>query len=48
MHKKKGSLKNEIFNLKVKIKKDEINFETDEFPRHGSTFEKINSLKTSL
>ena len=42
---KEGKFKNEIFNLKVKIKKDEINFETDEFPRHGSTFEKINSLK---
>ena len=42
---KEGKFINEIFNLKVKIKRDEVNFEADEFPRHGSTFEKINSLK---
>ena len=42
---KEGKFINEIFNLKIKIKRDEVNFEADEFPRHGSTFEKINSLK---
>ena len=42
---KSGHFQNEIFDVKIKFKKEEIVFETDEFPRHGSTFEKINSLK---
>ena len=42
---KKGSFDEEIFEINVKVKKEEIVFKQDEFPRHGSTFEKINSLK---
>ena len=37
--------KNEVIPIEVKLKKDTIEFNTDEFPRHGTTFEKINSLK---
>ena len=40
-----GKFKNEIFDVKIKVKKEETNFNVDEFPRHNSTFEKINSLK---
>lgn len=43
---KEGHFKKEICPIKIKVKKDEIDFDTDEFPRHGSTFEKINSLKS--
>ncbi len=43
---KNGYFKNEICPIKIRIKKDEMDFDTDEFPRHGSTFEKINSLKS--
>ena len=42
---KKGFFKEEIVQVKVKKKKEEIIFEEDEFPRHGTTFDKINSLK---
>ena len=42
---KSGHFQNEIFAVKIKFKKEEIAFEKDEFPRHGSTFDKINSLK---
>ena len=28
-----------------KVKKEEITFKDDEFPRHGTTIEKISSLK---
>ena len=42
---KEGHFKNEICPIKIKIKKDEISFEEDEFPRHGSTLDKISSLK---
>ena len=42
---KEGHFKNEICPIKIKVKKDEISFEEDEFPRHGSTLEKISSLK---
>ena len=41
----KGSFDEEICEISVKVKKEEIIFKQDEFPRHGSTFEKINSLK---
>ena len=40
-----GKFKNEIFEVKIKVKKEEIDFNIDEFPRHNSTFEKINLLK---
>ncbi len=42
---KNGYFENEIFPITVKTKKEEISFCQDEFPRHGTTFEKINSLK---
>ena len=40
-----GYFKEEISSIKIKIKKDEILFDTDEFPRHGTTLEKISALK---
>ena len=40
--------KEEISSIKIKIKKDEILFDTDEFPRHGTTLEKISALKPVL
>tara|TARA_B100000989_G_scaffold167140_1_gene125006 strand:- start:5275 stop:6447 length:1173 start_codon:yes stop_codon:yes gene_type:complete len=42
---KSGHFQKEIFDVKVNFKKEEVVFEKDEFPRHGSTFDKINSLK---
>ena len=35
----------EIEPVKIKTKKEEVIFDKDEFPRHGSTFEKINNLR---
>ena len=37
--------KNEITSIKITSKKEEILFDADEFPRHGTTLEKISSLK---
>ena len=42
---KNGKFINEIINVTIKKRKDDIEIKEDEFPRHGSTFEKINSLK---
>jgi len=42
---KENKFKNEIIDISIKTKKESIIFNEDEFPRHGSTFEKINSLK---
>ena len=42
---KNGKFTDEIVNVTVKTRKDFIEIKDDEFPRHGSTFEKINSLK---
>ncbi len=42
---KNGYFKNEITPVTIKLKKEEISFDEDEFPRHGSTKEKIGSLK---
>ena len=42
---KNGYFKNEISPIKIKIKKESVLFEQDEFPRHGTTLEKINALK---
>ena len=42
---KNGFFKEEIVQVKIKKKKEEIMFEEDEFPRHGTTFDKINALK---
>ncbi len=40
-----GNFINEICPINIKVKKESISFSEDEFPRHGATFEKINSLK---
>ncbi len=40
-----GNFINEICPMNIKVKKESISFSEDEFPRHGTTFEKINSLK---
>ena len=42
---KKNKFESEILSVAVKHKKETINFNNDEFPRHGSTLEKISSLK---
>ena len=42
---KNGFFKEEIVQVKIKKKKEEIVFENDEFPRHGTTFDKLSSLK---
>ncbi len=42
---KNGNFKNEICPVDIKVKKETISFSEDEFPRHGTTFEKINALK---
>ncbi len=49
-NKAENAQKNEHFNkeitpITVKIKKEEVSFQTDEFPRHGTTLDKIKSLK---
>ena len=43
--KKTTILKNEIIPIEIKSKKETVEFKEDEFPRHGTTFEKLNSLK---
>ena len=42
---KKNHFNNEIIPIEIKSKKETIEFNSDEFPRHGTTFDKINSLK---
>ena len=42
---KKNKFESEILNVSVKQKKEIVDFNNDEFPRHGSTLEKIGSLK---
>ena len=42
---KKNKFESEILSIAVKHKKETVNFNNDEFPRHGSTLEKISSLK---
>ena len=42
---KNNFFKNEITSITISKKKEEILFEMDEFPRHGTTFDKLNSLK---
>ena len=42
---KKNRFNNEIIPIEIKSKKETIEFNSDEFPRHGTTFDKINSLK---
>jgi len=42
---KNNYFKNEITSLKIISKKEEMLFDKDEFPRHGTTLKKISSLK---
>lgn len=42
---KRGFFKSEICPIKIKLKKEEVSFDEDEFPRHGTTIDKISSLK---
>ena len=42
---KKNKFESEILNVSVKQKKETVDFNNDEFPRHGSTLEKISLLK---
>ena len=42
---KKNKFESEILSVPVKHKKETVKFNNDEFPRHGSTLEKISSLK---
>ena len=42
---KNNRFNNEIIPIEIKSKKETIEFNSDEFPRHGTTFDKINSLK---
>lgn len=45
---KEGKFKDEIIPVKVKLKKDEVNFDTDEFPRIGTTLEALAKLKPAF
>jgi acetyl-CoA C-acetyltransferase len=45
---KAGVFKDEIVPIKVKIKKEEIEFATDEFPRAGTTLETLGGLKPAF
>ena len=42
---KKSYFINELSPIIIKSKKEEVSFEADEFPRHGTTLDKISSLK---
>ena len=42
---KKNKFESEILSVAVKQKKETVDFNNDEFPRHGSTLEKISALK---
>ena len=42
---KNSKFDKEIVTIEIVSKKETKHFKEDEFPRHGSTFEKINSLK---
>lgn len=45
---KNGKFKAEIVPVKVKVKKEEIEFATDEFPRAGTTVETLAGLKPAF
>ena len=45
---KNNNFKKRLFQLKLKSKKETVEFKEDEFPRHGTTFEKLNSLNLFL
>ncbi len=42
---KNNHFDNELSSISVRIKKEETSFKIDEFPRHGTTLDKISSLK---
>ena len=42
---KNSKFDKEIVTIEIASKKETKHFKEDEFPTHGSTFEKINSLK---
>jgi len=42
---KENLFSEEICPVKIKLKKEELEFTEDEFPRHGTTLEKIEKLK---
>jgi acetyl-CoA C-acetyltransferase len=42
---KNNHFTNEIIPIEIKSKKETLEFNSDEFPRHGTTFDKISSLK---
>lgn len=43
-----GAFKNEIMPVTIKTKKGDIVFDTDEFPRAGTTLEKLTALKPAF
>ena len=45
---KNDRFKDEIVPIKIKKKKEDLLFEVDEFPRHGTTAEKLNSLRPAF
>lgn len=45
---KSGAFKNEIMPITIKSKKGDTVFDTDEFPRAGTTFEKLSLLKPAF
>lgn len=45
---KEGRFKDEIVPIKIKIKKEEKIFDTDEHPRFGTTYEALASLKPAF
>lgn len=45
---KSGRFKDEIVPVPVKVKKETINFETDEHPRFGTTLEALSKLKPAF
>ncbi len=42
---KNNHFENELSPITIKSKKEDVLFEVDEFPRHGTTLDKISSLK---
>jgi acetyl-CoA C-acetyltransferase len=45
---KDGKFRDEIVPVKIKVKKDEVSFDTDEFPRFGTTVEALAKLKPAF
>jgi acetyl-CoA C-acetyltransferase len=45
---KANKFKDEIVPIKVKVKKDEITFDTDEYPKDGVTVEKLAKLRPAF